>query len=110
MEGRVGLGERLLHQVFRIRRVAGHPKRRGVELIQEGQHLLLEALTALFESLRNGTHPLWVVRGQSAGLQTVCAGGYRAGVQSFRQHATRWRSDCHAAFNTTRYPLIPQQG
>src|SRR5208337_4534773 len=41
-------------------------------------------------------------------MQTVCAGGYRAGVGSFRQHATWWRSDCHAAFNTVVHPVIPQ--
>src|SRR6266849_5924659 len=112
VEGRVGLGEGLLDQVFRIRRVAGHPKRRGVQLIQEGQHLLLEALTALFESLRNGTHLLEVIRGQAApgrGLaQTVCAGGYRARVRRCRQHATRWCSDCPAAVNTTVHTVIPR--
>src|SRR5580693_3175899 len=71
VEGGVRFGERLLYQVLGVRRVASHPKRRGVQLVQEGQHLLLEALTALFESLRNGTHPLGIVRTRSAGVQSI---------------------------------------
>jgi hypothetical protein len=47
------------------------------------------------------------MRHRPAGVRTVCAGGYRAGVRTFRQHARRWRSDCHAAFNTTAHPVIP---
>jgi hypothetical protein len=71
VERGVRLGERLLYQVLGVGRVAGHPERGGVELIQVGQHILLEALTALFESLRNGTHPLGVVRHRAASVQTI---------------------------------------
>src|ERR1700735_350152 len=74
VEGGVRLGERLLHQVLSVRWVAGHPKRGGVQLIQEGQYVLLEALTALFEGLRNGTHPLEVVKGPARVARSVCAG------------------------------------
>ena len=59
VERRVGLGEGLLDQVLGVGRVAGHPHRGRVELIQVGQHILLEPLAPLLESFfRYGTHPL----------------------------------------------------
>ena len=58
VERRVGLGERLLDQVLGICRVPRHPQPRRVELIQEGQHIMLETLAALLECLGYRTHPL----------------------------------------------------
>jgi hypothetical protein len=43
VEGGVRLGERLLHQVLGIGRVAGHPHRGAVELVEERQRVPLEA-------------------------------------------------------------------
>ena len=47
MEGRVRLGEGLLHQVLGIGRVTGHPEPSGIQLIQERQDVLLEPLVTL---------------------------------------------------------------
>ena len=43
MEGRERLGERLLDEILGVGRVARHAQRSGVELIEEGQRVALEA-------------------------------------------------------------------
>src|SRR5829696_1248744 len=51
VEGGEGLDERLLHQVLGVGRVAGHPHRRRVELVEERQRIPLEARTPLVSGL-----------------------------------------------------------
>jgi hypothetical protein len=51
VERRERLGERLLHQVLGVLRVAGHAHRRGVELVEEGQRVALEPSGALVVGL-----------------------------------------------------------
>jgi hypothetical protein len=51
VERRVGLGERLLDEVLGVTRVAGHPHRRTVELVEERQGVALEARGAVVVTL-----------------------------------------------------------
>ena len=54
VERAVRLRESVLHQVLGVRRVAGHPHRRGVHLVQERQRLALEARGPLLGCLGRG--------------------------------------------------------
>jgi hypothetical protein len=109
VEGRIRLGERLLNQVLRVGRVARHAHGRGVQLVEVGQHVLLEAFAPLRECLRDRTHPLSGRRvGQPHG-GTVWAGGYilhHSGLEGSRCRAVIERpvascdhGNCNAAGN-----------
>jgi hypothetical protein len=56
VERAVGLGEGLLDQVLGVLRVAGHPHRRGVELVEERKRVALEASAALGVGLGGRVH------------------------------------------------------
>jgi hypothetical protein len=75
VERRIGLGERLLDEVFGVRRVAGHAQPGRVELIQVRQHVVLEALASLLECLGYRTHPLGDLLRRPE-VTAVWAGGY----------------------------------
>src|SRR6266699_2707644 len=81
MEGRIRLGEGLLHQVLGVGRIAGHPHTRRIQLIQVWQDVMLEALAALLECLSYRTHPLRDHGLQPTVLPASSAGGYNAGTQ-----------------------------
>ncbi len=51
VEGGERLDERLLDEILGVGRVAGHPHRRRVELIEEGQRVALEPSPALLGGL-----------------------------------------------------------
>ena len=77
VERGVGLREGLLHQVLGICGVAGHAHRRGVELVQEGQGVALEARGPL--GLRLGGHidSVDVVDVRGLGHRSPAYGGQR---------------------------------
>src|SRR5215470_11809018 len=79
MEGAIRLRERLLHQVLGVSRIARHPHRRRIQLIQVRQDITFEALVAPLERLSYRTHPLrhaWLAQTM---LPAVSGGEYRAG-------------------------------
>jgi hypothetical protein len=61
MEGRVRLGEGLLHQVLGVGRVSRHTEGGGVKLVEVGHNVRLEPLATLLQRLWHGTHPLTIV-------------------------------------------------
>src|SRR5690606_10695259 len=52
-----GFGERLLDEVLRVRRIAGHPQRRRVQLVQERHGVSLEPSRPVLNGLLTLTQP-----------------------------------------------------
>ena len=107
VEGRERLHEGLLDEVLGVGRVAGHPQRRGVQLVEEGQRVALEPCGPLLRGLLDRTHLLATdvrVGGHSRGyrpLRPVERGRSRPGMY---EHAGRTRRS--AAF----FPAFTRPG